>query len=203
MNKPSSNRQQTMDRPKKTAIFGGKFDPPHLAHQLTVFLALNKFEMDEVWIVPSFSHPFGFKPSDFEKRIEMCRIMARPWDEEEVKVCGFEREIDLETVYTVDLLKFLTAKFPERLFSLIIGSDNWNVRDKWKNFGEISAICQDIIVVGRERNESPDHKSIVLPDISSSEIRRLIAEKMPFEHLLPAGIPEFIRKNRLYDPPKS
>ena len=203
MNKSSLNRHLTMDSPKKTAIFGGKFDPPHLAHQLTVFLALNKFGMDEVWIVPSFSHPFGFKPSDFEKRLEMCRIMARPWGEERVKVCGFERETGLETVYTIDLLKFLTAKFPERAFSLIIGSDNWNVRDKWKNFDEISAICHDIIVVGRERNESPDHKSIVLPDISSSEIRSLIAEGKPFEHLLPAGIPEFIRKNRLYDTTKS
>jgi len=178
-----------------TAVFGGKFDPPHLGHQLSIFLALEKYGFDEVWIIPSFSHPFGFHPSDFDKRLEMCRIMAGPFGNR-VKVLDTEKNLGLEVVYTVDLIKYLKENFPENDFSLLIGSDNWDVRQKWKDFDKIEEMCREIIVIGRGENEEG---SFYLPDISSTMIKSMIKEGKNPEILLPAGIAEYIKQNSLYD----
>lgn len=177
-----------------TAVFGGKFDPPHLGHQLSIFLALEKYGFQEVWVIPSFSHPFGFHPGDFDTRLEMCRIMARPFGNR-AKVLDIERNLGLETVYTVDLIKYLKENFQGNDFSLLIGSDNWNVRDKWKDFDKIEEMCREIVVIGRGKNEG---SSFYLPDISSTMIKTIIKEGKNPENLLPSGIAEYIGKNKLY-----
>ena len=177
-----------------TAIFGGKFDPPHLGHQLSIFLALEKYCFDEVWVIPSFSHPFGFHPSDFKKRLEMCRIMARPFGEK-AKVLDTEKKIGLETVYTVDLIKYLKENFPQNDFSLVIGSDNWDVREKWKDFDKIEEMCREIVVIGRGNDK--EH-GFSLPDISSTMIKNMIKNDQDPDVFLPVGILEYIRKNKLY-----
>lgn len=180
--------------PINTAVFGGKFDPPHLGHQLSIFLALEKYKFDEVWIIPSFSHPFGYHPGDFDSRLEMCRIMAKPFGNR-AKVLDVERNLGLEIVYTVNLIEYLKNNFPENDFSLLIGSDNWNVRDKWKDFDKIEKMCRETVVIGRGENEEG---SFYLPDISSTMIKNMIKEGKDPETLLPAGIAEYIRKNKLY-----
>ena len=177
-----------------TAIFGGKFDPPHLGHQLSIFLALEKYCFDEVWVIPSFSHPFGFHPSDFEKRLEMCRIMARPFGKR-AKVLDTEKKIGLETVYTVDLIRHLKENVPQNDFSLVIGSDNWDVRQKWKDFDKIEEMCREIVVIGRGDGAE---QGFSLPDISSTMIKKMIKENHDPDIFLPAGILEYIRKNKLY-----
>lgn len=179
---------------KNIAIFGGKFDPPHLGHQLCVFLALEKYGFDEIWIIPSFSHPFGFHPSDFETRLEMCRIMAKPFGNR-AKVMETEKETGLETVYTVDLIEYLKKQFPEHDFSLLIGSDNWNVREKWKNFNKIEELCKEVVVIGRGENGSAD---FYLPDISSTTIKTILQNGGNPENLLPAGIFEYIKSHGIY-----
>ena len=177
-----------------TAIFGGKFDPPHLGHQLSIFLALEKYLFDEVWVIPSFSHPFGFHPSDFDTRLEMCRIMAGPFGAK-AKVLDIEKKIGLEVVYTVDLIKYLKENFPQNDFSLIIGSDNWDVREKWKDFDKIEEMCREIVVIGRGEGTE---QGFSLPDISSTMIKKMIKEGRDPDIFLPAGIAEYIRKNKLY-----
>ena len=178
-----------------TAIFGGKFDPPHLGHQLSIFLALEKYKFDEVWVIPSFSHPFGFHPSDFDTRLEMCRIMAEPFGNR-AKVLDIERNLGLDIVYTVNLLEYLKKHFPGNDFSLIIGSDNWNVRQKWKNFDKIEEMCRKVVVIGRGEN---DGTSFYLPDISSTTIKEMIKNGENPDCLLPSGIYGYIKKHKLYE----
>jgi nicotinate-nucleotide adenylyltransferase len=173
---------------RKTALFGGKFDPPHLGHQLTIFLALEKYLMDEVQVIPSYSHPFGHSSSDYEKRCEMCEIMIRPWGNERVKVSRIEKEIGTETVYTVDLIKYILKKETSLDLHLFIGEDNWKCRDKWKNFEEIRKLVK-IIVVGRGENSS---NNFSLPDISSTMIREMIKNGTDPSPLLPHGVMEYL-----------
>lgn len=177
-----------------TAVFGGKFDPPHLGHQLSIFLALEKYGFDEVWVIPSFSHPFGYRTNDFGKRTEMCRIMARPFGSR-AKVLTVEKELGLETVYTVDLIRHLKENFTDNDFSLLIGSDNWEVRKKWKDFDKIEEMCRSIVVIGRGEGTE---KGFSLPDISSTMIKKMIREGADPDIFLPSGISEYIRKNGLY-----
>lgn len=179
---------------KKIAVFGGKFDPPHLGHQLTIFLALEKFLMDEVWIIPTYSHPFGHSSSDYDKRCEMCEIMVRPWSKEKVKVSRIEKEIGTETVYTIDLIRHILKKEPSSDLHLFIGEDNWKCRDKWKDFEEIERLVK-IIVTGRGKNDS---NVFWLPDISSTEIKEMMKNGVDPAPLLPHGIWEYIKEKDLF-----
>ncbi len=184
---------QKTSEAKKIAVFGGKFDPPHLAHQLIIFLCLEKYGMDEVWIVPSYSHAFGFTPSDFDLRVEMCSFLQGSMSER-VSILEDEKEIDKEPVYTIDLMKHLLERYGNHDYHLIIGEDNWNARDKWKDFETLEKMTKPIVI---GRNGSFDN-FFPMADISSSLIREMISEGKEVSHLLPAGLADFIKSRSLY-----
>ena len=56
-------------------------------------------------------------------------------------------------------------------------------------------MCREIVVIGRGENEEG---SFYLPDISSTMIKTMIKEGKNPENLLPAGIAEYILKNKIY-----
>lgn len=181
--------------PDNIAIFGGKFDPPHLGHQLIIFLLIEKYKMNHVWITPSFKHPFGYKSSSFEDRVTMCKLLAAPWNEsKKVSVLTTEKEIGTDPVYTVDLLELLKKKHPKKNLHLVIGEDNWNLRDKWKAFERIEKIAKPIII-GRGTDFS---SFFPMPDISSSLIRKMLENNEKVDHLLPDGMFDFIREKGLF-----
>ena len=43
----------------RVALFGGSFNPPHVAHQLVALYVLETQPVDELWFVPTYAHPFG------------------------------------------------------------------------------------------------------------------------------------------------
>ena len=112
-----------------------------------------------------------------------------------VKVLDTERKTGLEVAYTVDVITYLKKNFPENDFSLLIGSDNWKVRKKWKDFDKIEEMCREIVVIGRGEDEKDGFS---LPDISSTMIKTMIKEGKDPDIFLPAGISGYIRKNGLY-----
>lgn len=175
-------------------IFGGKFDPPHLGHKMTVDLAFEKYQMDEVWIIPSHGHPLGYESSSFMHRVEMCRIMAGIWKNSTVKVLETEKEIN--SGFTIDIIRHFLNSLPGFDLHLFIGADNWNIREKWKEFDQLEQLCKKIIVTGRG-NDTVDGFS--LPDISSTQIKEMIKKGLDPSPLLPDGIMEYIRKHKLYN----
>ena len=52
----------------KIAIFGGSFDPIHIAHKKIVETALKELDIDKLIIVPTYLNPFKkdflFEPKD-------------------------------------------------------------------------------------------------------------------------------------------
>ena len=54
------------------AVFGGSFDPPHVAHVLVAAWAHATAGADRVLVVPAGAHPFGKKSASFEDRVAMC-----------------------------------------------------------------------------------------------------------------------------------
>jgi len=185
-----------MPESKDIAIFGGKFDPPHLGHQMTIFLALEKFSMDKVWVIPTFSHPFGYRSSSYDLRFRMAEDMVLPWKNTgKVKVLGIEKEMGTEIVHTVDVIELLKKRHPKFRFHLFIGEDNWKVKDKWKDFSRIEEITENILVIGRGNGEY----DLSLPDISSTEIREMIKEGKDPSNLLPKGIWGLIKERKIYN----
>ena len=60
----------------RVALFGGSFNPPHVAHQLAALYVLETAPVDELWFVPAFEHAFGKPLAPFDDRLAMCELAA-------------------------------------------------------------------------------------------------------------------------------
>ena len=60
------------------AIFGGSFNPPHVAHVLAAAYVLSTAEIDRLLVVPTFRHPFAKALASYEDRVAMCSL-AMGW----------------------------------------------------------------------------------------------------------------------------
>ena len=62
----------------RIALFGGSFNPPHIGHQMACLYVLETSSCKELWMVPTFRHPFDKALAPFEDRFEMCRRASLP-----------------------------------------------------------------------------------------------------------------------------
>src|SRR5204862_8276407 len=60
----------------RVALFGGSFNPPHIAHQLAALYVLETAPVDELWFVPAYEHAFGKPLAAFDDRLAMCKLTA-------------------------------------------------------------------------------------------------------------------------------
>src|SRR5678816_1236754 len=88
----------------RVAIFGGSFNPPHVAHMLAVVYALSTQQIERVLVVPVFQHPFAKELAPFEDRLAMARL-ALGWLPR-TEVSTIERELGGEsrTLRTIEAL---------------------------------------------------------------------------------------------------
>src|SRR4051812_6311472 len=100
----------------RVALYGGSFNPPHLSHQLAMVCALSTAPIDELWMVPTYKHPFDKPLAPFADRVRMCELAAAPFTP--VRVCRIEEELAGES-YTLRTVKALQARHPWHQFSLV------------------------------------------------------------------------------------
>jgi nicotinate-nucleotide adenylyltransferase len=179
---------------RATVVFGGSFDPPHLAHVMMVAWALSCQDVDRVLVVPCFRHRFGKESAPFEHRVRMCRLAFKPFGRR-CAVSRIEEELGGVSV-TLRTLKALRRRLPGASFRLLVGSDILAEKGQWHRFDAVEALAP-LLVVGRS-GASPQDPGTALPDISSSTVRQLVAEGKPFQHLVPADVAVYVVLHRLY-----
>ncbi|MCL1868561.1 MAG: nicotinate (nicotinamide) nucleotide adenylyltransferase [Paludibacter sp.] len=132
----------------KTALYFGSFNPIHNGHLGLANYLINNNLSDEVWFVVSPRNPLKNEQEliDEHLRIDMARLAI------DGNNCLQTSDIEFDMPkpsFTVDTLKKLQQKFPDVNFSLLIGSDNALVFDKWKDFKAILQMVE-ILVYPRE-----------------------------------------------------
>jgi len=127
---------------KRIALFGGAFDPVHLGHVQVAENIIGRFGFDETWVMPTFDHTFGKKLTPGNNRLAMCEIAFRNLD---VYVSAFEISNKV-TGGTYEVLKALSAVYPDYAFSMVIGSDNILNIKKWKNWEKLTAEYPFIVI---------------------------------------------------------
>ena len=168
----------------RVAVYGGSFDPPHVGHAMVAGWLRWADRADEVWLVPSHSHPFGKQSRPFALRLALCEALAAavgPW----VRASDIEGHLDGPS-FTIVMLRALSHKHPDHTFRYVLGADNLKDLPKWKDWDRITAEYAPI-VVGREGYANPPD-SVVFPAVSSTEVRRRLATGEPVDHLVPAGV---------------
>lgn len=166
------------------AVYGGSFNPPHVAHAMVASWLLWTGLVDEVWLVPVFRHAFegwhNKSLASFEDRLVWCRAMAEDVGPR-VRVSDVERHLAVPS-YTIETLRALESAHPEHTFRLVVGADALPTLPKWRAWAEIEASFSPIIVGRAGYPEVPG--SLSFPALSSTEIRRRLEEGLSVEHLV-------------------
>ncbi|WP_437592612.1 nicotinate (nicotinamide) nucleotide adenylyltransferase [Sorangium sp. So ce1000] len=197
---------------RRVAIFGGSFNPPHVAHVLAATYALSVAPIDEVLVVPVYRHPFSKELVPFEHRLAMCHL-ALGWLPR-VSVSPVERDLGGESL-TLRTLEHLAAAHPDWAMRLLVGADVLPDLPRWHRFDRIEQLAPPI-VLGRsgvvasaaERLEAgaADPRShlrpadVQLPRISSSDIRRAFADGdlEAVHQRVPRAVLDYVLAHRLY-----
>ena len=154
----------------RIAVFGGSFDPPHLAHQQAVRLLTHSPEVDRVLVVPVFEHAFDKTLAPFEHRVRMCEL-SMPTTEK-VSVSCIEASLERPS-YTLNTLRALQQRHPEDSLRLVVGADVLQDATKWHRFDEVCRLAP-LLPLGRRGVETSLAPEPVLPEVSSTEIRELL-----------------------------
>ena len=178
------------------AIFGGSFNPPHVAHVLACALVLAVEDVERVLVVPTFRHPFAKALAPYEDRLAMCALSFRGMPA--VEVSPVEQELGGES-RTLRTLEHLAAAHPEWRMRLIVGADILNEAPRWYGFETIARLAP-LIVLGRAGVDAPGAGPSLLPEVSSTRVRQSIAGRAWEEagRLVPRAVLAHIRSRGLY-----
>jgi nicotinate-nucleotide adenylyltransferase len=189
--------------PGTLALYGGSFDPPHVAHLLLATYALGVGGFERLLVVPVFEHPFGKPLAPFEDRLDLCRRCFA--DLPRVVVSGLESELPRPS-YTLRLVERVASDHPGVPLRLILGSDVWSDTARWHEFERVSELAPPFWV-NRRGFERPELGPAVLPELSSTHVREALGRRgepgidAELARLVPARVRERILARNLYRAP--
>lgn len=178
---------------KAVAVYGGSFDPPHVAHTLVCAYVLAAHDVERVLVVPTRSHPFDKPLAPFDHRLRMCELAFA--DLRRVELSDIERTLP-EPSLTLRTLQALQARRPGTQLRLVMGSDLLAETASWHAFEEVAALAPPLIV-GRA-GYAPKDDSPLLPEVSSTEVRRRLRAGLPTCGLLGPSVSAYAREHALY-----
>ena len=189
---------------RRIGVFGGTFDPPHIGHLVTSVRVAEALDLDVVLLVVA-NVPWQkvgsrtITPADV--RMDMVRASVAEVDVLEASDLEIRRGGD---TYTVDTFEELRAAGPEDDLVLILGSDAAAGLDTWDRPDELRQLCRLAVV---ERPGSPvevpegfrfDAVAVPQLEVSSTELRRRVAEGRSIRFLVPDAAVAMVDRHRLY-----
>lgn len=204
-------------------IFGGTFDPIHYGHLRTAFEMLESLRFGEVSFMPCGDPPHRDEPHAISS-LRLAMVQAATRDQDGFTVDDRELLRDGPS-YSVDTLSALRAEFPQRSIALIIGMDAFLNLPKWHRWREILQLAH-IVVAHRPGWRAPDlgplgdmlascgthrvedlHETasgrifvhdVTQLEISSTEIRALVAAGRDPRFLMPDAVRDVIEQSGCY-----
>jgi len=188
----------------KAGLFFGSYNPIHIGHLAIANYMLEYSDLDELWLVISPQNPLKKKKTLLNEydRFHMAELALEGNDK--IKPSDIEFRLPKPS-YTIDTLSYLKEKNPATDFVLIMGADNIESFEKWKNYETILKYYQ-LYVYPRpgfdlgKYYEHPGVKLINAPlmEISSSFIRDAIKQGKDVRYFLPEKVYDYICKMNLY-----
>jgi nicotinate-nucleotide adenylyltransferase len=129
-----------------TGLLGGSFNPAHRGHRRISLFALEALGLDEIWWLVSPGNPLKSAANDMAPlaaRLASARHAAR-----RAPIRPTAIEARLGTRYTVDTLRELVRRYPNRRFIWLMGADNLAQFHRWRDWRSIARIVP-IAVIAR------------------------------------------------------
>ena len=127
---------------RRIGVFGGAFDPPHLAHRAIAIAALQQLNLDELRVIPTGQAWHKARTlTDARHRLAMvelnfCDLPGVVIDQRELARAG--------PSFTIDTLREIRAETPSVELFLLIGEDQARALTSWREWQEVtrlSIIC--------------------------------------------------------------
>lgn len=181
------------------AVLGGSFDPPHIGHVFLATYARSVAGVARVLVAPTFEHAFGKPLTPFDHRLRMCELAFSLIDG--VDVSPIERELG-GTSRTLRLVQELSRRYPDHQLRLLVGADILLETQRWFRFDDIVALAPLLVAERAGFASSGQASAPLLPEVSSSEIRRALAahETSGPAAWVPRPVRAYIAQHALYEP---
>ena len=196
---------------KRIGVFGGTFDPVHNGHLHIAREVRRALALDRIIWVPAGKPPHkrGQIVSDDRDRVAMIELALAAAPRDKVSTIELERP---GPSYTADTLETLAQDLAPAELVFIMGEDSLRDFPTWKDPERILAVAE-LAVAGRPGIDTDvddlvqqlpelEHRVTLVPmaelQVSSSEIRRRVAEGEPIADLVPAAVAEYIAREGLY-----
>ena len=198
---------------RRIGLMGGTFDPVHYVHLMLAENAYTQYDLDEVVLLPSGDPPHKTKRhiTSAAMRYDMLRLASEgiPYftiSDMEIRRNGYS--------YSAQTLTELRAQHPDTDYYFIMGGDSIFQIETWyhpeivmKSCIILAAIRDQVSMTDfeariayLEKTYGADIRLLNLPDmmLSSSEMRRRVAEGKSIRFMTPDPVLDYIKSNNLY-----
>ena len=191
---------------KQIGLYFGTFNPIHNGHLTIANHMVEYSDLDEIWFVITPQSPFKKKASLLADHHRYQLVQIAVEDYPKLKASDIEFKL-AQPNYTVTTLAYITEKYPEWHFHLIMGEDNLMSFHKWKNYEEI--LNQHNIFVYPRIKSKPlkkeflNHEKIFnisapILELSSTFIRQEIKARRNVKPMLPVKVWEYLDEMNFY-----
>jgi nicotinate-nucleotide adenylyltransferase len=192
----------------RIGLFGGSFDPPHLAHRALARVAMQALALDELRWLPAGA-PWQKAGRPMTAAPHRLAMLAALLADEPDQVID-ERELHRSgPTYTIDTVRELQAESPGAQWFFILGQDQYGRFDTWRDWPEL--LSRLTLAVAAREGQAPlappalaavPHRLAVLPlprqDIAASDIRARAAAGQAIDALVGERVARYIDQHRLY-----
>lgn len=186
----------------KVGLYFGSFNPVHVGHLIIANYIAYNTDLSQVWFVVSPQNPLKPQSSLLNKYHRKHLIDIAIEGENKLRSSSIEFSLPTPS-YTIVTLTHLREKYPQHIFSVIMGSDSFQNISKWKNY-EVLIKNYKIYVYQRpgfdaiNTAENIQYLKVPLLDISSTKIREMIKSGKSIKFLVPDVVKEEIERNNYY-----
>ena len=190
----------------RVGIFGGSFNPPHIAHLAVAEAARDQGGLDRVVWIPAATPPHKQRRDlpPAEHRLAMTRQAVEGNDAFTVSDLEIKRA---GVSYTVDTVRALQETYPDIAFHLLVGGDSFAQFSTWVEPDEIARRVPFIVFPRPGADLSNVAPSLMaratmldrpLLDPSSTALRRLLSAGRSVRYLVPDAVLAYIAEHGLY-----
>ena len=172
---------------QRVGMFGGAFDPPHVAHRELAEVALTQLGLDVLHILPTGQAWHKARPlTSAEHRLAMCELAFGDL----LKVCIDPREtLRAGPSYTADTLAELAEAYPGAELYLVMGADQLLAFKHWVRWTEVLDLARLAVAHRAPQSALQDAHPLDLAaaDLSGVDVP-FVSLSMPLHHVSATSI---------------